>query len=380
MPEDGQKISGKTTIPIGEMAKGMLDKIFPQLTKEQIDALKAGYPVPPSPDWVPPSGAGYLLASAGYLPTEPLQDAIPLTPKPLSTDSLTGWEASSKNKPAQGQGALLEDNKKLLEQAKQNARTTSILEAIVSTSTAPLVTCILVFGQKERMRRARKAVNQFVAQSYPHKQLVIVNATDIPITTVPHPQIKELVFPPDSVPLTGTMRNFAIDNADGDLLYPHWDDDDIYDKHLLAYMMNGRVPGKATLLNSQIRVDIKNAVAYLHTDAHGIPNTMLVPKTVVRYKESTGGEDIDFWVKHWGVRTTVLDNKLWPTNTLKTVVYDGNNVSALENFMVDHAKPEYAGRFDLTPIEIWYLRTTLETFGVRASTRNTAEQLTDAIV
>lgn len=349
---DGQKIAGKTTIPVGAMAKDMIGQIYPQLTPAQVKALNSGEPIPPSPDWIPPNLG-------------------------LAMDVMARAESSSSD------SARIQQLNDKLVAAEEVIRDKTRIEGIFEHSLAqhadsdkiPLVSCILVFGDKDRMRIARKSVNQFVAQSYPNKQLVIINATDTPITTVRHKQIKELTTTDDQT--TGAMRNFALDNCDGDWVYPHWDDDDIYDRHLLTYMVNGCKTGRATLLGAQIRVDIEHGCAYMHTDRDGIPNTMLIPKnTNARYQNMTGGEDVEFWHRHFAVTSNVINNLAWPVNSLKMCVYTGKNVLPVEKFMIDHATPEHHGKVELGENELTHMRAVLNTFGVRTAPKIPTEAVT----
>lgn len=357
MTDGGNKMTSSTKIPVGEMAKDMLDKIFPHLTPEQIEAMKAGKPVPPSPDWV--AGA---VAKA-----EPHLSAL------RKTESTPGDQRR-----IQELNQKLEDTYVML---REKARKDAILEQMVATmASGPLVSCIMLFKEKNRMRRARKAVNQFVAQSYPNKQLVIINNSDTPVTNVPNRHIKELTFEvsddihTDSL---GMMRNAALKVCDGTIVYPHWDDDDVYDPHLLAFLVQNYVMKnygvfpehhKAVTLQSEIRINIENSVVYQHTETDGLPGNMLVPFTNARYADLHGEEGMAFWQRYWAIKSHVCADG-WPINTLKMSVFDGNNVLPVEKFMVDHATPEHEGRWHIGEKELEHMRVVLEGFGVKAEAR-----------
>ncbi len=341
---DGQKSSSRVTIPVGDMAKQSIGKIYPQLTAEQIEALNSGKPIPPSPDYRGgPVGVVVARESDADL------------------------------------GRIEELNEKIGQQAallREKVRVEGIFEECIAASKGgPTVTAFLVFGDKNRLRRARKAVNQFVAQSYPNKQIVIVNATDTSVTTHPHRLVKEVKWEAGLEPTTGNMRTQAVDLADGDLLFPFWDDDDVYDRHLLAYLVSNYTPGKAVLLNSQIRVDIKNSAAYMHVEPDGIPNTLLCPKEKGKYFGSaTGGEDYAFWNLNWGLRSVVVDNRHFPVNTMLMRVWDGNNVLPQDRFMVDHATEAHYGRWELGGSEAEHVKAVFATFGLKAEAKAPTEQ------
>jgi len=320
---DGQKIGGKATIPVKEMALANLDKIFPHLTAAQIEALRSGAPVPPSPNW-------------------------------------NGSDRSMSVAP----------------DAKRIARRLAVCDASLAQAKnrLPSVTAIMVFSDANRVRRARKAVNQFVAQSYPNKQIVIVNASNTPITNVPHNNVLELqsVAPAS----TGELRNIGLKHAVGDLVFPFWDDDDVYDYELLSFLVSAHVRGKATLLTTQVRVDIEHATAYMHVEPYGIPNTVLCPTGMgIQFADRTGGEDYTFVQPHWALKTNVVDNKEWPVNSLLMRVHAGDNVTPRETFMAGHHSPEFFGRWDLGKDVAEYMTETLEGFGLKAEARLPQEAL-----
>lgn len=344
---NGQKISGRATIPVADMARENLGKIFPHLSVEQIEAMKAGKPVPPSKDW---DGFGKLdTAKAVAIATS-------IIGSPRNEDDVRRLQELRQQ---------LNDANDAL---RRKARTEGIFNAVIeSMDSVPLLTAILVFGNKHRVRRARKAVNQFIAQSYPNKQLVIVNATDIPITDRPHRQIREVPMEVSSeFPsyTTGSMRNFGMKFSDGEYIYPHWDDDDVYDQHLLTFMMASRKPGKAVLLTSQIRVDIKNSVAYMHVQPDGIPNTMIVPATPYKYPDKTAGDDVAYWGRYWSSKSVIIDNLGFPVNTLKMCVWDGNNATAADQFMVGHDGADLHGKWALGGAEAEVLKDAMASFGL----------------
>lgn len=348
---NSQKISGSTKIPIGDMAKSMLHEIFPHLTKDQIEAMKAGKPVPPSPNWIGTSNLSVAV--------------------PVSTEG--------------DQARIQELNQKVEQQAallKEKVRLEGVLDAVVdSMKGGPVVSAIMLFGDKNRMRRARKAVNQFVAQSYPNKQLVIVNATDTPVTTHSHKAIKEVRMevsadtPTESL---GMMRNFGLGLCDGSVIFPHWDDDDVYDRHLLAFLVqnyafknyteNGTHSPRAVALSAELRLDIVNSVGYEHKEPDGIPGSMLVPASAARYPDQHGGEDKAFWTRFWSMKSVPCGGE-WPVNTLRMCVYDGNNATSIEQFMLGCAGKEFEGRMLMDVKALDHMRAVMSGFGVNTEAR-----------
>lgn len=344
---DGNRIAGRTTIPVKEMALNALDKILPHCTPEQITALKAGKPVPPSPDWV------------GLFPGNPAVVAVRDEADVKRIAELTD---------------LVNEARTAL---REKLRREMVFDDIIANARrgGPSVSAVLVVSDPRRLKRARKAVNQFVAQSYSNKQIVIVNATGSRVTSIPHKAVVELPWPPDllSNPTTGAMRNHALDNATGDFVFPFWDDDDVYDADLLTYLVARCRTDQSVALTSQIRVDIVNSAAHHHVEQDGIPNALLCPLTDARFDPTlTLGEDLAFWQRHWGTRTTAVDNSAWPLNSLLMRVHDGNNVVTREAFMGGPPADAYERR-PLSPTEEAHMLAVLSTFGLKAAPRATPQ-------
>jgi hypothetical protein len=315
-----QNTRGSVKLPLGDLAKASVRQLFPQITEEQAHALREGLPVPPSPNWAP--------------------------------DAMSASDADYR-----------------------------VLDTMASQWGLPRIcsriSCILPLGRPERLRRARKAVNQFVAQRYPFKRLIVVNGTDTPVLTHPHPEVVEIRT--EQI-LTGPMRNEGIrkaielpnaeDGAGSGMVFPFWDDDDVYHPYLLTNMarFHHAAGGQGIALTSQIRVDIRTARAYLYRDQAGIPNTMLVNMDE-HFDEVTIGDDVSAWKKIGG---HVIPTDEYPWNLLKICIYDGNNISAESDFLRDC--PPEPGRFRLPAASIDYLQSVLRTFGL--TTRVISEGVT----
>lgn len=88
----------------------------------------------------------------------------------------------------------------------------------------PLVSCIM--PTRGRPQFAREAVEAFLAQTWPAKELLIVDDDDAPScpTTLSIPGIRQTrLF---GHPTVGVKRNLAISMASGEIIC-HWDDDDV---------------------------------------------------------------------------------------------------------------------------------------------------------
>lgn len=103
---------------------------------------------------------------------------------------------------------------------------------------APSVSCLMV--TKDRPSFAERAIRCFLAQTYPNKELVVVDdgpsdALEQHIRGLGDERIRFHRLPPDGRTL-GELRNIAVDRATGTYVC-QWDDDDLYDPERLEAQM-----------------------------------------------------------------------------------------------------------------------------------------------
>lgn len=340
-------------IPLGDWAKDMLGDLFPQLTPEQIAALREGRPVPASP--ASPAGAEKL-----HVARPSSEHAVSVARNVLNT----ARQAAATSGGA-GQ-CVLEPNWPT--QAEFTAPTPPL-----APEALPVVSCILVFADRSRIRFAQRAIKDFTAQLYPRKELVIVNATDLSIKDGENFEINEVMVLEGAMtaPTTiGELRNIGIDAARGDWVKLCWDDDDIHSPWLLVYQMLFRRPGAALALTSQLRVDLVNNSAIHHSAAVGIANTLIVPAD--KKKRFVGalerGEVARYWGQHYGVNTVAVPNAVPALSCLSIAVHHGNNLTPVEQFMAGHVGPSAQGIFRCAPEEIGLLSAALAGVGYKIQT------------
>jgi glycosyltransferase involved in cell wall biosynthesis len=89
----------------------------------------------------------------------------------------------------------------------------------------PLVSCIMPTANRERF--VISAINNFLKQDYPNRELIIVDDGRIPVLShIPNDKrIKYFFY--DSIGTIGIKRNYACEKSKGDII-AHWDDDDWY--------------------------------------------------------------------------------------------------------------------------------------------------------
>ncbi len=158
----------------------------------------------------------------------------------------------------------------------------------------PLVSCLMV--TRERFALARRAVECFRKQTYPNKELIIVN--DDPrdgleqwVNSLRDPQIQYLALADEGKSL-GELRKLSLQSARGEYV-SQWDDDDLSHPERLMMQTSAMfaVRADAAFLHQQIlwRPDRRR----LGVSAHGLlENTMIARKDHVgEYRALKKGED-----------------------------------------------------------------------------------------
>ena len=108
----------------------------------------------------------------------------------------------------------------------------------------PLVSCIMPTADRRAFVPA--AIEHFLRQDYPHKELLIVEDGDSTVADlVPADQRVRLIRAPTRTSV-GAKRNLACAQASGTLIV-HWDDDDWHADHRLSYQVGALLAADAEL-------------------------------------------------------------------------------------------------------------------------------------
>jgi UDP:flavonoid glycosyltransferase YjiC (YdhE family) len=110
-----------------------------------------------------------------------------------------------------------------------------LVARLPSGGAAPLVSCLMV--TRDRPALAWRAVECFLRQTWPRRELVIVDDGADPaieglVAALPADAGVVLVRLPDEGRSLGALRNVAVERASGELV-AQWDDDDLYDPQRL---------------------------------------------------------------------------------------------------------------------------------------------------
>jgi glycosyltransferase involved in cell wall biosynthesis len=103
----------------------------------------------------------------------------------------------------------------------------------------PLVSCLMV--TTDRPRLAARAIECFLAQSYPNRELIVIDSGESDdlqqgIEAICYPPIKPHRERPDARSM-GELRDLAVEKSSGQYVCV-WDDDDLYDPDRLSIQMS----------------------------------------------------------------------------------------------------------------------------------------------
>jgi hypothetical protein len=158
----------------------------------------------------------------------------------------------------------------------------------------PLVTAVMITGKSQaRNPLAREAVRCFVEQTYPPRELLILNDGEEAIG-VEAGNIREIRIEKVATRTLGDLRNLALELAYGDWVI-QWDDDDWYGPERIEAQMRVRRPGAAVLLGDIIHYSLHRHSGFRADWASGFPGSILHERNgTVRYPSLSRGEDIVF--------------------------------------------------------------------------------------
>ncbi|HKP71555.1 MAG TPA: glycosyltransferase, partial [Pyrinomonadaceae bacterium] len=120
----------------------------------------------------------------------------------------------------------------------------------------PLVSCIMPTA--DRRAFVPQAIQYFLRQDYPHKELLIVDDGADSVADLIPPDERVRYFRLTDKMTVGAKRNFACERARGEIV-AHWDDDDWHAPHRLSYQVEAlrregaELCGISTLLFYDVR-------------------------------------------------------------------------------------------------------------------------------
>jgi|GEM_PF-996127 len=168
----------------------------------------------------------------------------------------------------------------------------------------PLVTAVMITGMHPaRYDFARVAIKCFKKQTYPNKELLIINHGTKSLADGDG-RLRQVRVRKKKSETVGDLRNLGLAHAAGDFVIS-WDDDDWHHPRRIETQMNARRDGAAVLLKNRIHHNFQNGSAGYDRADDGAPATILHPRDVpFRYPSLTRGSDSVF-AQHFKTRVAV---------------------------------------------------------------------------
>lgn len=202
----------------------------------------------------------------------------------------------------------------------------------LNIQTKPLISCLCL--SYNRPAQLKNAIQNFISQVYPHKELIVVGhkddrASKQVVMSCRDERIRYYSAP--RLPI-GELRNMSIDLAAGEY-FCQWDDDDWYHTHRLDVQMDGLLKSgkEASVLAYWIMFDTIRKNAYLSPPLMWA-GTILCKKSIyeggARYPGMKKGEDQEFLGKLYAL------NCAYPIVNPALYIYQfhGNNTWDAKHF------------------------------------------------
>ena len=166
----------------------------------------------------------------------------------------------------------------------------------------PSVTAVMITGLKrERYPMARISIECFKSQTYPNKNLLIVNHGEESLCSNDS-RIRELRLQKSRWQTVGDLRNLALEHATGDFII-NWDDDDWHHPRRMEVQMKAQMETRmkdgqedaAVLLKNRIHHSLVNGCSRYAEYPKGAEATILHPRRMTyRYPSLLRGSDSVF--------------------------------------------------------------------------------------
>lgn len=200
----------------------------------------------------------------------------------------------------------------------------------------PLVSCLMVTANRKHLMR--RAISCFNKQSYPNKELVIVDDgtqnLDNVLNHVPGDELVYVKLDPSEDNTLGKLRNISLEKASGDF-FAQWDDDDWYHPDRLSVQIDTLNQGfdACCLSGALMHLDVEPYIRhpYVGNLPNGIPGSIMHRKDPsITYPHTRRAEDTVYLDQWMDKRYTKLSDEY---SYLFLRSYHGDNTWEKEHFL-----------------------------------------------
>ncbi len=166
-----------------------------------------------------------------------------------------------------------------------------------------------------RKNLAKRAVNCYLNQTYPNKELVIIDDGDEDYTPIlkdiPSKELRYIKIPKKEGQVLGSLRNLSLEKATGDYLV-QWDDDDWYHPERISIQAKVLDEGfdACCIFASLMHLDDSEYfyLPYIGSLSYGIPGSIMHKRNdSIRYPEMRRAEDKAYLNQWRNQNYTTLD-------------------------------------------------------------------------
>lgn len=223
----------------------------------------------------------------------------------------------------------------------------------------PSVTAVMLTGlHRERYSMARIAIECFRAQTYPNRNLLILNHGEESLASK-DPRVREVRFVKSRWQTVGDLRNLGLELATGDFII-NWDDDDWHHPRRIEVQMEAQGEDTAVLLRRRIHHSLVNGCSRYAEYPRGAEATILHPRRVpFRYPSLLRGSDTVF-AQQFPVRLPIEND---PAMHIR--FFHGLNLWDAGHIMAHLADPNLQGQSEISDEHRALLTHVLPLYGKR---------------
>lgn len=165
---------------------------------------------------------------------------------------------------------------------------------VITCKKSPPVYCLMITGYKdERLPFARKSIQNFHAQSYKNKFLIVINQSKTKLIKQNTDNLLEMYV--DSTKLTlGELRNMSLQFVPPNAIWTTWDDDDIRHNDYISIMTSNLLKKNVDCLffKNRIEYNLNSKFSFVMTLKSGFMTMFCRKHPEIQYEHVATNEDV----------------------------------------------------------------------------------------